>query len=174
MVGRSPRPSLDFVAAGKTNRDYAGLEAAASAYGLSGVIFRSDATVEYAHGVRQLVPGRTSYLTFLSRLADARYSVIPLSDPDRLSGLTEAADAIALGVPIISSYSAKFPYFSGEYCAFINTNHPAELAAAIARDSSECGRDRLIAGFNMLCFASLLRGVLLESAEAKEGIVATQ
>ena len=101
----------DFVAAGRTNRDYDTLRAAIRNCNLTGVIFDGVTREEYENGV--LVSqqhGAADYPEVVSTIARAHVSVVPLEDASILSGLTEIADAAALGLPIVVTESPNLPF----------------------------------------------------------------
>lgn len=91
---------LDFVAAGRTNRDYGSLRAAALR-GLRGVIFDGRGTWEYRDGQESYSAGSSDYPEILATMSRARCIAVPLKDLSKFSGLTEIADALALSIPIL-------------------------------------------------------------------------
>ncbi|QAY74715.1 hypothetical protein ET445_16600 [Agromyces protaetiae] len=101
---------LDFVAAGKSNREYSLLRKVAREQRLDGVIFTGRETEEYSRGNLTRTQGGATYTEVLGAMVRARWCVIPLKDPDRLSGLTEVADALALGTPVIVQGARGFAY----------------------------------------------------------------
>ena len=115
-------PALDFpgyvpvagdavVSSGKTNRDQATLLAAME--GMPGVVYaRSPAGLAVPPGVELVTdethedtvePGgpKFSYGHVLRHLVAASVVAIPLKDPDKISGLSELNDALALGKPVL-------------------------------------------------------------------------
>ncbi|TFD86126.1 hypothetical protein [Cryobacterium serini] len=101
---------LDFIAAGKTNRDYANLREAAQIGKLSGIIYDGVGKSEYKDGVPTPTQGPFNYAEVVASMMRARCVVIPLLDLKVMAGLTEVADAIALDLPLIVSRSEAFPY----------------------------------------------------------------
>jgi len=104
------RRKWDFVAAGKTNRDYSTLRIAAREGGLSGIIFDASGATVFSKGIPSALGPRGDYPEVISAMRDAACIAVLLDDPERLSGLTEMADAIALGVPLLYTRSAHTPY----------------------------------------------------------------
>jgi hypothetical protein len=160
--------SADFVAAGKTNRDYSGLRRAAAEHALDGTIFGVDGTSTFRAGTETLVAETASYPQILAAIASARCVAVPLHDPERLSGLTEAADAMALGVPIVMSRSTMFPFDAAVTGAVFDATNADEIATAIAKaDDGEASRAAALT-YNMDCFGNALtavvRSVLAETA----------
>ncbi|GEB46097.1 hypothetical protein MTE01_20420 [Microbacterium testaceum] len=102
---------FDFVAAGKSNRDYVDLHAVAGAAGLTGVIISGSKIFHYTRG-KCVVTSDTNlnYSEILAYIRRSRWSVIPVSDISRLSGLTEAADALAVGTAVLSNSPTSLPY----------------------------------------------------------------
>lgn len=130
-VRRSVSPRLDFVAAGRTNRFYDALRTAAEDGALNGVILSDGAVDRYVDGALHRTRERISHREYLDLLGDSRWSAILLDDPQRLSGLTEAVDALALGVPILVSDSPKFPYRDLGCVRMVDERRPSEILKAI-------------------------------------------
>ncbi|HVF04193.1 MAG TPA: hypothetical protein VNA20_05080 [Frankiaceae bacterium] len=111
FAGYLPEPGGAVVSSGKTNRDQATLLAALA--GISGVVYaRSPRGLTVPDGVElvtdethadALEPGRDhfSYAYVLRHLVAASVVAIPLTDPSRISGLSELNDALALGKPVV-------------------------------------------------------------------------
>ncbi len=111
------------VSAGKSNRDLATLVAAMSACRAPGLVYDLECRLPNEAGtdIRIVRPGRgtgvdpdsTGGFTAARAIADlsaAAVVAIPVNDPARLTGLTEAADAIALAKPIVATRSRYFPF----------------------------------------------------------------
>lgn len=111
------------VSAGKSNRDLATLVAAMSACRAPGLVYDLQRRLpdEPGTGIRVVRPGlgagvdpdSTGGFTAARAIADlaaAAVVAIPVNDPARLTGLTEAADALALAKPIIATRSPCFPF----------------------------------------------------------------
>jgi hypothetical protein len=111
------------VSAGKSNRDLATLARALSATGTPALIY--DLTGQLpAHavgaGIRVRRPGGEGadpdspggYLasTAIHDVGRASIVAIPVADPNRLTGLTEAIDALAFAKPILATRSPIFPF----------------------------------------------------------------
>jgi glycosyltransferase involved in cell wall biosynthesis len=115
--------SNGVVSAGKSNRDLPTLTGALARTGASGVVYDLERRLPAAPtpGVRVVHPGASEgvdpnsprgYLPAqaISDTAAASIVAIPVLDPGRLTGLTEAVDALALGKPIIATRSPYFPF----------------------------------------------------------------
>jgi hypothetical protein len=104
----------DFVATGKTYRDFAGLSEAAKIGKLDGLILSGDDMVEFSKGLKKVTTGRPqlSNSTMATKVASARVVVIPIADPPRpngLTGITELADATAMGKPVVMTLNPLLP-----------------------------------------------------------------
>jgi glycosyltransferase involved in cell wall biosynthesis len=111
------------VSAGKSNRDLETLAVALRQTGASGVVYDLDGALSAppSQSVRLVRHGDTEgadpdsaggYLPnrVIADVAAASIVAIPVRDPDRLTGLTEALDALALAKPIVATRSAYFPF----------------------------------------------------------------
>lgn len=111
------------VSVGKSNRDLVTLARALARTGATGVVYDTERRLPDAPSgaVRVLHPGRSDgvdpnspggYLParVLADAAAAAIVAIPVLDPSRLTGLTEAVDALALGKPIVATRSPYFPF----------------------------------------------------------------
>lgn len=112
-LAETPEP-IDFVASGKTNRDYAELRVAAVEERLSGVIFHASGRTNFVDGVISEASGPSGYAEVLTVVKSASCVMIPIADGRVMAGLTEVADAIALNKPILVSESVAFPYALAE------------------------------------------------------------
>lgn len=164
---RLPRASriLDFVSAGKTNRDFTVLEAAAAQGHLSGVIFSEDEIVRFVEGVREVERRQASYVEIVKTMRTAGAVVIPLRDTSVMAGLTEVSDAIALGLPVLMSASPASPYdLERDRAGFwLRSNDPDELVAQLAllRGHPEITAANLRATFNLRVFRSEVERIAL-------------
>jgi glycosyltransferase involved in cell wall biosynthesis len=61
-------------------------------------------------GVDPDAPGQYLATRVLDDIAAASVVAVPVRDPGRLTGLTEVADALALGKPVVASRSPYFPF----------------------------------------------------------------
>jgi glycosyltransferase involved in cell wall biosynthesis len=61
-------------------------------------------------GVDPDAPGQYLAARVLDDIAAASIVAVPVRDPGRLTGLTEIADALALGKPVVASRSPYFPF----------------------------------------------------------------
>jgi glycosyltransferase involved in cell wall biosynthesis len=122
-VYRSRGEGHGVVSAGKANRDLATLARALESSGAPAVVY--DLTREVpkppSPQVRLIGPGAVDqvdpdapgqYLAARSvgDTAAAAVVAVPVRDPNRLTGLTEVADAMALGKPVIATRSPYFPF----------------------------------------------------------------
>lgn len=111
------------VSVGKSNRDLATLARALARTGATGVVYDLERRLSEApsDAVRVLRPGQSDgvdpnspggYLParVIADAAAAAIVAIPVLDPSRLTGLTEAVDALALGKPIVATRSPYFPF----------------------------------------------------------------
>jgi glycosyltransferase involved in cell wall biosynthesis len=110
------------VSAGKSNRDLETLMRAVARTGAAGVIYDLEGRLSDRPGAVRLVrPGRGpgvdpdspgGYLAHhaIADTAAAKIVAIPVLDPGRLTGLTEAIDALALAKPMIATRSPYFPF----------------------------------------------------------------
>ena len=145
----------DFVAAGKTNRDYGPLIAAAESRGLSGRIFDAKGVHTFKAGVRTFDDRRGTYLEVVESLSRSAQVVILLDDPERISGLTEAADAIALHLPVLVTDSALLPY-SSSGIRYIPRNIDPDALAELLSERRELQTEDRECGLNMDLFAERL------------------
>ncbi|SFB87767.1 Glycosyl transferases group 1 [Nocardioides terrae] len=151
----------DFVSAGKTNRDHATLRDAVVVGGLSGVIFDGRSRLEYLNGKLKAREDRpVEYPEIIDAMARARAVVVPLSNPRIMAGLTEMADAFALGVPVVATKSAMLPYEidSPEVGVLVTPGSSDEIVAALRRIGSESARrpSPMAQSFNMEKYQEVL------------------
>lgn len=120
------RPSGEasgVVSAGKSNRDLATLAVALARTGTPGVVYDLERRLRHPPNaaVRLVHPGQSDgvdpnspdgYLPArtIAETAAASIVAIPVLDPGRLTGLTEAVDALALAKPIVATRSPYFPF----------------------------------------------------------------
>ncbi len=120
---RSSGEGNGVVSAGKSNRDLRSLAGALERTGATGLVYDLARQLPKTSSgpVRVVHPGETDGVDpnsrggFLARgviadIAGAAIVAIPVREPGRLTGLTEAADAIALAKPIIATRSPYFPF----------------------------------------------------------------
>jgi glycosyltransferase involved in cell wall biosynthesis len=111
------------VSAGKSNRDLVTLAAALRQTGADAVVYDLGGALPAPpnQSVRLVRPGDLEgtdpdspggYLAkrVIADIAAASIVAIPVRDPDRLTGLTEALDALALAKPIVATRSGYFPF----------------------------------------------------------------
>jgi glycosyltransferase involved in cell wall biosynthesis len=114
--------SLGVVSAGKSNRDLSTLARALEMTGAPAVVYDLARQVPAppnplarlvgpggVDGVDPDAPGQYLAGRVLGDLAAAAIVAVPVKDPARLTGLTEVADALALGKPVIATRSPYFP-----------------------------------------------------------------
>jgi glycosyltransferase involved in cell wall biosynthesis len=115
--------SNGVVSGGKANRDLKTLVRALEAAGAHGLVYdlartlpsRQDGPVKLVRpgerdGVDPNSPGGYLARQVIGDIAKAAIVAIPVADPDRLTGLTEAVDALALAKPIVATRSPYFPF----------------------------------------------------------------
>jgi glycosyltransferase involved in cell wall biosynthesis len=115
--------SNGVVSAGKSNRDLATLAGALARTGTPGVVYDLERRLARPpnDAVRLVHPGQPDgvdpespdgYLPArtLAETAAASVVAIPVLDPGRLTGLTEAVDALAMAKPIVATRSPYFPF----------------------------------------------------------------
>ena len=120
---RSAGEANGVVSAGKSNRDLPTLAQALARTGAPGVVYDLERrlTQPPGDGVRVVHPGQAEgvdpnspggYLPAraIAETAAASIVAIPVLDPGRLTGLTEAVDALALAKPIVATRSPYFPF----------------------------------------------------------------
>jgi hypothetical protein len=111
------------VSAGKSNRDLETLTKALARTGGAGILYDLDCRLARppTDGIRLVRPGGADgvdpdspggYLAAhaIAHTAAASVVAIPVRDPSRLTGLTEATDALALAKPIVATRSPYFPF----------------------------------------------------------------
>jgi glycosyltransferase involved in cell wall biosynthesis len=160
---QSPRTipkALQFVSAGRTNRDHDALRAAVQEHRLSGVIFDGEAREDYVDGrLESSRPGSADYPEIVEAITRSSSVVIPLADPHVLSGLTEIADAAALGVPVIVTRSSLLPYDITGLSAgvVLERNSADEIGRAVlAASSSRATSPALGERYNTVRFQEVL------------------
>lgn len=104
------RPTGDeiVVSAGQTNRDVETLVAALARVRAPARVYAPAGSAPASFGDVEVVPldpARPHWV--LDELARASIVAIPLSDPERLSGITELNDALGLGKPVILTRSPE-------------------------------------------------------------------
>lgn len=122
-VYRSLGEDKGVVSAGKANRDLGALARALEIAGAPALVYdlARELPAPRKPQVRLVVPGDLDrvdpdapgqYLAArsVSDTAAAAVVAVPIRDPNRLTGLTEVADAIALGKPVIMTRSPYFPF----------------------------------------------------------------
>jgi hypothetical protein len=122
-VYRSRGEDHGVVSAGKANRDLTTLARALQISGAPAVVYDLARVLPESPSpqVRLITPGGVDrvdpdapgqYLAARSvgDTAAAAVVAVPIRDPNRLTGLTEVADAMALGKPVIATRSPYFPF----------------------------------------------------------------
>lgn len=159
-----PRNSADFIAAGKTNRDYESLRALGEEGCLDGSILDGRENTRYSDGQVSITTGRLSYPAVMELMSVSRVVVIPLCDSSMLSGLTEVSDAIALGKPVVMTKNDWMPIDIEALGigVWLDDLRPDSLQAAIERASHIPSEEVLLVAewFNMRSFSNTLKGVL--------------
>jgi hypothetical protein len=119
---RSSSEQAGVVSAGKSNRDLRTLAAALARVDVTALVYDLEGRLPGAPGGRIEVrrpgdvgadpdsPGGFLAATAIGDTARAAIVAIPIGDPNRLTGLTEAADALALGKPILATRTPYFPF----------------------------------------------------------------
>lgn len=99
FAGYEPGPFELVVSAGKTGRDHATLRAAL-------------AKTDLPSRIHALAPGEPprDLGQILDDMRRAAVVAIPLAEPDRLLGLSELNDAVALGKPVVMTRSPHFDF----------------------------------------------------------------
>jgi glycosyltransferase involved in cell wall biosynthesis len=111
------------VSAGKSNRDLRTLARALDISGAPAVLYDLARVLPEPpspdvrlirpgdlDGVDPDAPGQYLAARVLDDIAAASIVAVPVRDPGRLTGLTEIADALALGKPVVASRSPYFPF----------------------------------------------------------------
>ena len=144
--------SFGVVSAGKSNRDLSTLATALKISGAQGVVYDLGRELPEAPNdrVRLIRPGDIDrvdpdapgqYLAAraLNDIAAASVVAVPIRDSGRLTGLTEVADAIALGKPVIVSRSPYFPFdIEAVGCGiWVEGGDPSGWARAISELTSD-------------------------------------
>ncbi len=176
--------ALGVVSAGKSNRDLSTLVRALRMTGAPAVVYDLAGQVpEPPNPVVRLVgpgdvdgvdpdaPGQYLVGRVLGDIAAAAIVAVPVKDPGRLTGLTEVADALALGKPVIASRSPYFPIDIEEIgCGiWVDIEDPDGWARAISRLLSDdrariemgvAGRRFAEREWNYRLFCEGLRGLM--------------
>jgi glycosyltransferase involved in cell wall biosynthesis len=159
----APGVEWDFVCAGRSNRRYDTVRKAARTGRISGQIFTGTTVESFRGGEVDVRPHSGGYLEVLEALNTSRCSLIPLDDVDRLSGLTEAADAMALNVPIVVSKSPKYPYNDADSEQLIIDERDSEsiidAIGGLSRVRSTTRPSAAARSFNMTRYSELLREI---------------
>ncbi|MEJ3404889.1 hypothetical protein WDJ51_09095 [Rathayibacter sp. YIM 133350] len=156
--------AYDFVSAGKTNRDYTPLRAAAELGGLSGVIYDGSSKTVFIDGAAHVTRGQYDYVEIIAAMKAARSVVIPICHGETMAGLTEVADAIALDKPVIVNRSTAFPYeIESTGAGRTLANLSVKLLVSTihdARSQSIGGARTLASTFNMDAYCDVLDSAL--------------
>lgn len=149
FAGYAPRAGECVLSAGKTDRDHATLLEALGRTGLPARVYAlGDAPPGSVPPQTELVrpqPGGPPLIDHNDVIADmsrATVVAIPLSEPDRLSGLSELNDAMALAKPVVMTRS---PYFDIDieeagFGIWVDPGDAAGFAAALERLASDPGQ----------------------------------
>lgn len=147
---RSRGEANGVVSAGKSNRDLRTLARALEISGAPAVLY--DLTRQLSHppnpkvrligpgdaggidGLDPDAPGQYVASRVLDDIAAAAIVAVPVLDAGRLTGLTEVADAMALGKPVVASRSPYFPLdIEAVGCGiWVEPQDPNGLARAIS------------------------------------------
>ena len=110
------------VSAGKSNRDLRTLASALARVDVPALIYDLEGQLAAppskqvrvrrpgGEGTDAASPGGFLATAAITDIAQATIVAIPVSDPNRLTGLTEAGDALALGKPILATRTPYFPF----------------------------------------------------------------
>ena len=145
---RSQGDENGVVSAGKSNRDLPTLARALEISGAPALLY--DLAREVAKppnpavrlirpgdldGVDPDAPGQYLATRALADIAAASVVAVPMRDPWRLTGLTEVADALALGKPVVATRSPYFPFdIEAVGCGiWVEPDDPHGWADAISR-----------------------------------------
>jgi hypothetical protein len=154
----------DFIAAGKTNRDYAALRKLASSGRLDGHILDGTAAATFSNGRSTERAGRPSYPDVMALMASSQVVIIPLLDASMLSGLTEFSDALALGRPVVMTKNDWMPLDIEKLGIGVwLDSHDADSVHAAVRKAAGIPRERVLEvahRFNMQTFSETLEKVL--------------
>lgn len=140
----------DFMSTGKTYRDYDALLAAARDGKLDGQIFHGSDLISIEKGSTTTVANRP-HLTnaeVIQALAHARVVVIPVADPKEpkgLTGITELADAVAIGKPVVMTENPMLPIDIDELGIGVSVPHDAgpELMLSAIRAAQTIDSDKV-------------------------------
>lgn len=110
----SQTSTLDFISTGKTYRDYTPLIEAAQLGKLNGAILQGSDLLQFRNGELFHIKDRPrlSNAEVIQALSTARVVVIPIADPpdpNGLTGITELADAVAIGKPVVMTENPLLP-----------------------------------------------------------------
>ncbi|MGF9662371.1 hypothetical protein AAIH25_10925 [Arthrobacter crystallopoietes] len=109
-----PDKQYDFIATGKTYRDYTPLIECAHQSLLDGIILNGSTMLKFSKGNQTVTEDRPRLENdeVMLEIAASEVVVIPVRDPKSpkgLTGLTELADAIAMGVPVVMTRNELMP-----------------------------------------------------------------
>src|SRR4051812_10701448 len=122
------------VSTGKTGRDPGVLIEAMRGQGIPSWVYSAMPADMCADPDVEVRTSRAPFATFLSVLQRAALVVIPLSDPDRILGLTELNDALALGKPVVMTRGAFTDEIDIEQAGFgrwCSPGDPAQLRSVV-------------------------------------------
>ncbi|WP_143711644.1 glycosyltransferase [Paenarthrobacter aurescens] len=156
----------DFIAAGKTNRDYKSLRKLAGSGQLDGYILDGDVAAAFRQGELTESAGRPSYPEVMALMAKSQVVIIPLLDPSMLSGLTEFSDALALGRPVVMTRNDWMPLDIETLGigVWLDSHDPVSVHAAVKKAAAIPQEQVLEVArwFNMQTFSKTLEKVLDE------------
>ncbi len=161
-----PGERADFIAAGKTNRDYTSLRELARSGRLNGSILDGEVAATFRDGQHSERLGRPSYPEVMALMAESQVVIIPLLNASMLSGLTEFSDALALGRPVVMTRNDWMPLDIELLGIGVwLDSHDKDSVLAAVRRASEISSEQVLdvaRWFNMGTFSATLEKVFDE------------